>query len=136
MSTYNFDSVLSALSRDGSLDEGWREVKVSEESRARYRSQAELVTIWDTLKDLYWSGVERDIATAILALADTEQLQPDALPVEDKDTSDTDLIDPFPDEVTAKTREDVEKGVGQWFRFKSITSLHRFYIGGARKASA
>ena len=75
-----FDSVLSALSRDSTLDRGWTEVKVSHETKEQYRSQATLVTFWEALKDLYWTGVGRDIAAAILSFAEIEDHHPEALP--------------------------------------------------------
>lgn len=76
MSQGYVDEVFSGLSHDAHIDTGWTEVKTASGSKA------DVDVILESLHDLYWKGVQKEIAGAIVALADFDQYHPDALPVE------------------------------------------------------
>jgi hypothetical protein len=70
------DDVLSSTSRDASIDREWREINNFKGSKADFE------TIFDSLSQLYWEGVEREVAGAIVALADFDEYQKLNLTVE------------------------------------------------------
>ncbi|KAH6667855.1 hypothetical protein B0J14DRAFT_173520 [Halenospora varia] len=135
MSSDAFDDVLCAISRDASLDNGWAEIKTTSGSKA------DMETIFDAICSQYWQAVEREIAGAIVALADFEEHQPDALPGESVKRDDLssaklmgllDLWNPFdvgdwpkdinrpkPDLNTIAAA--VEQSVGEYFEHELIS---------------
>ncbi|KAI9167958.1 hypothetical protein HJFPF1_04101 [Paramyrothecium foliicola] len=44
--------------------------------------------LWDNIKELYWSGLEREMAAAIIAFAEFEEHQPSSLPIEEFRSTD------------------------------------------------
>jgi hypothetical protein len=82
MSSSAFDDVLSGFSRDVNLDKGWLEIKTDSGSKA------DLDTTLKSLDELYFAGLRRDIAGAIIALADIEMHHPTTLPIENPSKED------------------------------------------------
>ncbi len=61
----------------------WTELKRLDNSTEKY--QKELVR---TLGEMYWKGVEREVAAVIMAMADISEIHPNYLPEEEKVDSD------------------------------------------------
>jgi hypothetical protein len=80
MSQVFFDEVLAAAPRDESLDNGWVEIK--KRTGMRSWTKADMGTILEEMQTMYWKGVKREVASLIVALADFDEFQPEALPIE------------------------------------------------------
>ncbi|KAM5350086.1 hypothetical protein ACJ41O_006591 [Fusarium nematophilum] len=76
------DPELSSISVDASIAKfKWQRI-------TQGKSEDDFRTVWDSISELYWSGVEREVAAAIIAFADFDEHQADSLPVEDYRSED------------------------------------------------
>ncbi|KAM0554071.1 hypothetical protein ACHAPJ_007146 [Fusarium lateritium] len=82
MSSDFLDPELSA----GSLDEPLEKFKW--ERLTQGKSEHDFEILWDEIKELYWTGLEREMASAIIAFAEFEEHQASSLPVEDFQSAD------------------------------------------------
>jgi hypothetical protein len=76
MSHGYLDPELSSQSLDESIAK-WEWEKITDG-----KSKEDFITLYNNIHDMYWSGVEQEIAAAIMAFAEFEDHQPDGLPVE------------------------------------------------------
>jgi hypothetical protein len=112
MSKQTFDKVLSALSHDDLLDKKWTEVPPTADQRERYgSSQAPVGSLVDTLQELYWNGVQREVASVILAFDEIQSLHPEETEEEEREREEATglLLDEEKDQV-----------INEWLRIWSM----------------
>jgi hypothetical protein len=121
MSKLGFDRVFSGLSHDGLLDQQWTEVHVAAEARALYKSQAALWSLVDILQDLYWTGVERELAAAIIAFDDIQTIHPEETAEEKREVANMEglLLDTEKDQI-------INEWLNIWCTFKSSHKMILF----------
>jgi hypothetical protein len=114
MEKQNFEELLSGLSHDDLLDRKWVEMPTTADQREKYgSSQAPIGSLVDTLQELYWSGVQREVASVILAFDEIQSLHPEETEEEQREREEATglLLDKEKDQV-----------INEWLR---IWSMHR-----------
>jgi hypothetical protein len=114
----NVDDLLSAVSHDDLLDRKWTEVPPTADQRKKYgSSQASVGSLVDTLQELYWSGVQRDVASVILAFDEIQSLHPEATEEEEREREEATglLLDKEKDQV-----------INEWLRIWSMYKTSRW----------
>jgi hypothetical protein len=88
MSIKEIDDVFEGLSHDDLLDRGWTEVPITQEIRARYGSKSDIISLAESLQDLYWKGAEQELANAILAFDEIQSVHPEETEEEKRETEE------------------------------------------------
>lgn len=101
MASINFDDVVSPLSRADNLDRNWTEVPVTRECHATHGSSAPVISLVDTLQELYWTGVKQEVAALILAFEEIQTLHPEETEEEKQELAEAQglLLDPEKDQI-------------------------------------